>query len=91
MILQHDSNLAGVVFSQEAVWPDVFFVSLTEYPKLSQLSLKSFGDVNPVFKILNPFSNSSREFKNVDFFENPNPEDTIRNSSFMHFSASWLF
>lgn len=70
MILQHDNNLAGVVFSQEAVKPDVFFfVSLTEYPKLSHLNLKSFGDMNAVFKILNPFSHSGREFKNVDFFE----------------------
>lgn len=69
MILQHDNNLAGVVFSQEAVWPDVFFVSLTEYPKLSHLNLKRFGDMNPVFKILNPFADSSREFKNVDFLE----------------------
>lgn len=69
MILQHDNNLAGVVFSQEACGQMFFFVSLTEYPKLSHLNLKSFGDTNPVFKILNPFSDSSREFKNVDFFE----------------------
>lgn len=69
MILQHDNNLAGVVFSQEACGQMFVFVSLTEYPKLSHLNLKRFGDMNPVFKILNPFSDSSREFKNVDFFE----------------------
>ena len=44
----------------------LFFVSLTEYPKLSYLSLKSFDDINPLFKIFNPFTDSSREFKNLD-------------------------
>lgn len=89
MILQHDNNLAGVVFSQEAVWPDVFSVSLTEYPKLSHLNLKSFVDMNPVFKILNRILvENSRMWISL---KNPNPEDTIKNSSFMHFSASWFF
>lgn len=89
MILQHDNNLAGVVFSQEAVWPDVFSVSLTEYPKLSHLNLKSFVDMNPVFKILNRILvENSRMWISL---KNPNPEDTIKNSSFMHLSASWFF
>ena len=44
----------------------LFFVSLTEYPKLSYLSLKSFDDINPLFKIFNLFTDSSREFKNLD-------------------------
>ena len=74
----------------------LFFVSLTEYPKLSYLSLKSFDDINPLFKIFNPFTDSSREFKNLDLgfsktLKNPNREGTTKNSSLMHFYASWLF
>jgi len=67
MILQRDSNLAGVVFSQEALWPDALFRVLNRIPEvIPSQSLKSFDYMNPLFKVLNPFSDSSREFKNLD-------------------------